>query len=55
MKMFERVFRRWLVAHLEGNYLLPDGQYGFRGKCSCLTQLLSYRNKNLDQMVEGKP
>ena len=41
-KMFERVVRRWLVAHLEDNNLLPDGQHGFRAKRSCLTQLLAY-------------
>ena len=54
MKMFERVVRRWLVAHLEENDLLPDGQHGFRGKHSCLTQLLSYWDNILDQMEEGK-
>ena len=54
MKMFERVIRRWLVAHLEENNLLPDGQHGFRAKRSCLTQLLSYWDNILDQMEEGK-
>ena len=52
--MFERVVRRWLVKHLEDNELLPDGQHGFRAKRSCLTQLLSYWDKILDQMEEGK-
>ena len=54
IKMFERVVRRWLVAHLEDNNLLPDGQHGFRAKGSCLTQLLSYWDNILDQMEEGK-
>ena len=54
MKVFERVIRRWLVAHLEDNDLLPDGQHGFRAKRSCLTQLLSYWDNILDQMEEGK-
>ena len=54
IKMFERVVRRWLVAHLEENDLLPDGQHGFRAKRSCLTQLLSYWDNILDQMEEGK-
>ena len=54
IKMFERVVRRWLVAHLEDNNLLPDGQHGFRAKRSCLTQLLSYWDNILDQMEEGK-
>jgi hypothetical protein len=54
VKMFERVIRKSLVAHLEANNLLPDGQHGFRGKRSCLTQLLSYWDTILDQMEEGK-
>ena len=54
IKMFERVVRRWLVAHLEDNNLLPDGQHGFRAKRSCLTQLLSYWDSILDKMEEGK-
>ena len=53
-KMFERVIRKWLVAHLEENNLLPDGQHGFRSSRSCLTQLLSYWDKILDQLEEGK-
>ena len=53
-KMFERVVRRWLVAHLEDNNLLPDGQHGFRAKRSCLTQLLAYWDNILDQLEEGK-
>ena len=53
-KMFERVVRRWLVAHLEENNLLPDGQHGFRANRSCLTQLLAYWDNILDQLEEGK-
>ena len=53
-KMFERVIRKWLVAHLEENNLLPDGQHGFRSSRSCLIQLLSYWDKILDQLEEGK-
>ena len=54
MKMFERVVRRKLVAHLEDCNLLPDGQHGFRARRSCLTQLLSYWDNILDQLEEGK-
>ena len=54
VKMFELVIRKRLVAHLEANNLLPDGQHGFRAKRSCLTQLLSYWDNILDQMEEGK-
>ena len=54
IKVFERVLRRRLVDHLEDNNLLPDGQHGFRARRSCLTQLLSYWDKILEQMEEGK-
>ena len=54
MKVFERVIRRWLVAHLEESDLLPEGQHGFRAKRSCLTQLLSYWDNILDHMEKGK-
>ena len=54
MKIFERVVRRQFVTHLENNNLLPEGQHGFRAKRSCLTQLLSYWDKILDNMEEGK-
>ena len=54
VKLFERVLRRKLVAHLEKNGLLPAGQHGFRARRSCLTQLLSYWDKILDQMEEKR-
>ena len=53
-KIFERVVRKALVSHLEENDLLPDGQHGFRAQRSCLTQLLSYWDKILDSLEEGK-
>ena len=53
-KIYERVVRRRLVAHLEENNLLPEGQHGFRSKRSCLTQLLSYWDNILEQLEEGK-
>ena len=53
IKLFERVVRRKLVTHLEENNLLPDGQHGFRARRSCLTQLLAYWDKILDQMEDG--
>ena len=54
MKVFERVVRRQLVAHMEDNDLLPEGQHGFRSKRSCLTQLLSFWDNILEQLEEGK-
>ena len=54
MKMFERVVRKWIVTHLDDNDLLPEGQHGFRAKCSCLTQLMSYWDNILDQLEDDK-
>ena len=54
VKLFERVIRREVVAHLEDNDILPDGQHGFRSKRSCLTQLLSYWDHILDQLEQEK-
>ena len=54
IKVFERLLRRQLAAHLDENNLLPDGQHGFRARRSCLTQLLSYWDRILDEMEEGK-
>ena len=42
VKVFERVLRKSLVAHLESRGFLPNGQHGFRSMCSTLTQLLSF-------------
>ena len=53
-KLFERVLRRRLVGHLEDNHLLPEGQHGFRAKRSCLTQLLTFWDKILENMEDGK-
>jgi sarcosine oxidase/L-pipecolate oxidase len=54
VKVFERVIRKWLVAHLEENELLPDGQHGLRAKHSCLTQLFTFWDTILEQLEEGK-
>ena len=53
-KVFERVVRKSLVAHLEKHGLLPDGQHGFRALRSTLTQLLSYWDTLLENMEQGK-
>ena len=53
-KVFERVVRKSLVAHLEKHGLLPDDQHGFRALRSTLTQLLSYWDTLLEDMEMGK-
>ena len=40
IKIFERIIRKHLVAHLEKNNLICKNQHGFRKHRSCLTQLL---------------
>ena len=49
IKVFERVMRHALVAHIDKLGLLPDGQHGSRAKRSTLTQLLAH----WDNIVEG--
>ena len=55
MKVAERVVRRIMVRHLEGNKLLSDHQHGFRRGRSTLTQLLSYSDEVLRGMLQGDP
>ena len=52
-KTFERVVRKALVEHLESNSLLPNGQHGFRKSRSCLTQLLTYWERLLEELELG--
>ena len=42
IKIYERVLRKQMVAHLEENNLLNSNQHGFRSGKSCLTQLLHH-------------
>ena len=39
-KIMERIIRKDLMKHLEGNNLISDNQHGFRSGRSCCTQLL---------------
>ena len=43
IKIYERVLRKQMVAHLEENNLLNSKQHGFRSGKSCLTQTSSSR------------
>ena len=42
IKIFERVLRNHLVAHIEDNGLMNKNQHVFRKKRSCLTQLIDH-------------
>ena len=49
IKVFEKVLRRTLVAHLESYDLLPANQHGFGHQRSNLTQLLEHWDSLLDR------
>ena len=53
IKIFERVLREALVAHIDLNNLLPDGQHGSRATRSTLTQLLAQWDVILAGLEEG--
>ena len=53
VKVFEKVVRRKLVAHLEGNNLFNSNQHGFRGGRSCLSQLLAHVDTVLSYLEQG--
>ena len=53
IKVFERVVRLALVAHIEEHNLLPEGQHGSRAMRSTLTQLMSHWDSILDGLAEG--
>ena len=54
VKVFERVVRKSLVAHLEKNMYFPDGQHGFRAMRSTLTQLLTFWDSVLEKLENGQ-
>ena len=53
IKVFERVVRKALVAHIEKLELLPDGQHGSRAMRSTLTQLLAHWDSVLEGLESG--
>ena len=53
IKVFERVIRHALVAHIDKLKLLPEGQHGSRSNRSTLTQLLSHWDNILDGLENG--
>ena len=53
IKVFERVVRLSLVAHIDKYNLLPDGQHGSRAMRSTLTQLMAHWDTILDGLSQG--
>ena len=55
MKVFEKVIRSHIVSFMECQQLFNPNQHGFRGGRSCLSQLLSYFDKETWFLEHGKP
>ena len=53
IKVFERVVRLSLVAHIDKYNFLPDGQHGSRAMRSTLTQLMAHWDTILDGLSQG--
>ena len=53
IKIYERVLRKQMVAHLEENNLLNSKQHGFRSGKSCLTQLLHHFDDIIEALSNG--
>ena len=53
IKIFERVIRKRLVAHLETNSILTNKQHGFRKGRSCLSHLLKHIDDIIQSILEG--
>ena len=52
-KVFEKLVRDELVEHLEANGLLRGTQHGFRKGRSCLTKLLSFLDRVMEELDNG--
>ena len=53
VKIFEKVLRKHIIAHLEENGLLNPGQHGFRAGRSCLSQLLEHFERVTQTLEDG--
>ena len=53
IKIYERVLRKQMIAHLEENNLLNSKQHGFRSGKSCLTQLLHHFDDIIESLSNG--
>ena len=53
IKLFEKVLRKWIVAHMEENNLFNPTQHGFRSGRSCLSQLIAHFEYISQQLEKG--
>ena len=49
----ERLIKRKIITHLQGNKLIGESQHGFRNKRSCLTSLLDFFAHVIDTYDTG--
>jgi len=54
-KVLERIITQDMNKHLEDNNLIGDSQHGFRNNKSCLTNLLEFSEKVMENLDEGCP
>ena len=53
IKIYEKVIRNRLTAHLDNNNSFNKNQHGFRKGRSCLTQLLSHHDNIINLLEQG--
>ena len=53
-KIFERVFRKALVNHMETNNLMNESQHGFRTGHSTITQILTYYDSIINMLEQSE-
>jgi len=53
VKIFEKVIRKHVVAHVESTNAFNSTQHGFRAGRSCLSQLLAHYDRVLSHLEEG--
>ena len=51
IKLFEKILRKHIVAHMEDNNLFNPSQHGFRMGRSCLSQLIAHHD-HISQLLE---
>jgi hypothetical protein len=54
IKVFEKVLRAHIVAHMEGNNLFNPHQHGFRAGRSCLSQLVAHLDNIIYHLEQGE-
>lgn len=53
IKVFEKIMKKKIVSHLEGNNSINDFQHEFGDKQSCLSELIYYYNFMIKSILEN--